>query len=67
MVDSHPGLQFLQEAVDFHSRYIHCVSVVVSSLGDDRNVVICKKTVLASFLVVGLLENLFCFDKQVVR
>ncbi|XP_067949382.1 serine/threonine-protein phosphatase 2A regulatory subunit B'' subunit beta-like isoform X2 [Watersipora subatra] len=25
VVDTHPGLQFLQDAVDFHSRYIHCV------------------------------------------
>ena len=26
VVDSHPGLGFLKEATEFHSRYVHTVS-----------------------------------------
>ena len=26
IVETHPGLEFLREAADFHSRYVHTVS-----------------------------------------
>jgi len=28
VVDTHPGLTFLKEAAEFHSRYVHTVSTV---------------------------------------
>lgn len=27
VVDTHPGLTFLKEAAEFHSRYVHTVSI----------------------------------------
>ena len=30
-MESHPGLEFLRDAPDFHSRYIHTVSSVIIS------------------------------------
>ena len=27
IVDTHPGLLFLKEATEFHSRYVHTVSI----------------------------------------
>ena len=30
VVDSHPGLGFLKEATEFHSRYVHTVSLRTS-------------------------------------
>lgn len=32
IVETHPGLEFLREAPDFHSRYIHTVSKHVTYL-----------------------------------
>ena len=29
VVDTHPGLLFLKEATEFHSRYVHTVSIVI--------------------------------------
>lgn len=31
IVETHPGLEFLRDAPDFHSRYIHTVSSVIIS------------------------------------
>ena len=30
IVETHPGLEFLREAPDFHSRYIHTVSKYIT-------------------------------------
>lgn len=32
VVDTHPGLSFLKEATEFHSRYVHTVSKVTKPL-----------------------------------
>ena len=29
VVDTHPGLGFLKEATEFHSRYVHTVSIIL--------------------------------------
>ena len=31
IVDTHPGLGFLKEATEFHSRYVHTVSFIMQS------------------------------------
>lgn len=32
VVDTHPGLTFLKEAAEFHSRYVHTVSIFADDL-----------------------------------
>jgi hypothetical protein len=32
VVDTHPGLLFLKEATEFHSRYVHTVSIAIETL-----------------------------------
>ena len=42
VVDSHPGLAFLKDAAEFHSRYVHTVSKVF-----------CKPLSYAQWFVIG--------------
>lgn len=45
VVDTHPGLTFLKEATEFHSRYVHTVSTVHL-----RNILILKACISVVFM-----------------